>query len=767
VTVGTNGVLTHANETATGKSVGDETQRLGLEIGGNLTIGAGGAIRVAGCGYGKGAGPYKSNASSGGVHGGEGGFGEKEGRTTTTPTYGSVTNPVTAGGGCAYYCPGGGVAVIRVAGRVSVNGVIDATGGSGQGGGGAGGSVNIRAGELLGNGSISAKGGDGVPNNGGGGGGGGRVAVVLTKAATFGSVTLNAAGGAGGTRSLGYGAAGTIYLQGAGQAAGMLIVSNPPLVGVGGARTLIGPEVTGDLPADVRVLDRARYVVPRDTVTVLDNNSLWRHFQVQRCAYVRTDDGKLEPWDLQPLTGRQHTWPTLDPKPATSTVPSTLPPANWAGLTMDDSTWPRVRLPSPIPHYNAGHMGERPQHREGATAALLVRGKFEVKNPAAVKSCRLSVDYLGGVVVYVNGKEALRRHVPGDKPDLLALAEDYPKEVFGSDACDRYAREISIPVALLRPGVNVVAIEVHAAPYPRAFVKALEYPNAAGIGQCWDPIALFSAQMTVSPASAVVANVARPTGIRLWNCAPYDTISVFDYGDPCESLRPVAIHAARNSVFSGRLMVSSDQTIKGVKATVSDLAFVGPSLAEGRGERPPTSGGPTGSGAILPASVVQVRYAVPATEGKSWLPPYRFDGLLDTIPSEIPLVDTRRDANSTLQNFSGDIGWIPPTWDGSSNLFWKNLTPRISGAVAPLWFTVRVPSHTAPGLYEGQVTVAAEGLPATTVPASSDTSMSTPARAAMAVTTWSTVIEASAENSNSNCGSVGPKSASSMFLMTQ
>jgi len=708
VTVGTNGVLTHANETATGKSVGDETQRLCLEIGGNLTIGAGGAIRVAGCGYGKGAGPYKANGGSGGVHGGEGGFGGDEGRMTT-PTYGSIPNPVTAGGGSAFLA-GGGVAVIRAVGRLTVDGVIDATGGSGAGGGGAGGSVNIRAAELLGNGSISAKGGDGVLNNWGCGAGGGRMAVVLTKAATFGSVTMSASGGAGGAKGLGYGAAGTIYLQGAGQAAGMLIVSNPPLVGVAGARTLIGPEVTGDLPADVRVLDRARYVVTRDTVAVLDNNSLWRHFQVQRCATVRTDDGKLEPWDLQPMTGRQHTWPTLDPKPATSTAPSTLPPVDWAGFTMDDSTWPRVRLPSPVPHHISAGCGTRPQHREGATAALLVRGKFEVKNPAAVKACRLSVDYVGGIVVTVNGKEALRRHVPGDKPDLLAPAEDYPKEVFGSDACDRCAREISIPAALLRPGVNVVAIEVHAAPYPRAFVKALEYPNAAGLGQCWDPIALFSVQMTVSPASAVVANVARPTGIRVWNCAPYDTVSVFDYGDPCESLRPVAIHAARNSVFSGRLMVSSDQTIKGLKATVSDLAFVGPSLVEGRGGTP-ASGGPTGSGAMLPASVVQVRYAVPVVTGappanasdsfkmsggKSYVAPHRFDGLLDAIPAEIPVSQ----APSPTEDFRGRV----------------ERKAFIPGAVAPLWFTVRVPREAKPGMYEGRVTISAQGLPATNVP---------------------------------------------------
>jgi hypothetical protein len=82
VTVGTNGVLTHAKETATGKSVGDETQRLCLEIGGNLTIDAGGAIRVKGCGYGRGAGPSRGSSgrgSSGGVHGGEGGCWSRDG----------------------------------------------------------------------------------------------------------------------------------------------------------------------------------------------------------------------------------------------------------------------------------------------------------------------------------------------------------------------------------------------------------------------------------------------------------------------------------------------------------------------------------------------------------------------------------------------------------------------------------------------------------------------------------------------------------------
>ena len=43
----------------------------------------------------------------------------------------------------------------------------------------------------------------------------------------------------------------------------------------------------------------------------------------------------------------------------------------------------------------------------------------------------------------------------------------------------------------------------------------------------------------------------------------------------------------------------------------------------------------------------------------------------------------------------------------------KSLVP---GAVAPLWFTVRVPASAGPGVYEGKITIAAEGLAPTSVP---------------------------------------------------
>jgi hypothetical protein len=82
--------------------------------------------------------------------------------------------------------------------------------------------------------------------------------------------------------------------------------------------------------------------------------------------------------------------------------------------------------------------------------------------------------------------------------------------------------------------------------------------------------------------------------------------------------------------------------------------------------------------------------------GKSYVAPHRFDGLLDAIPAEIPVSQ----APSPPENFRGRV----------------ERKAFIPGAVAPLWFTVRVPREAKPGMYEGRITISAQGLPATNVP---------------------------------------------------
>jgi hypothetical protein len=275
--VGTGGALTHEPRWLRTE---DASSWLNIDIGAhNLTVGPG-TISVAGCG------DYDSSGStSGGVHGGEGGG-------PRTPTYGSITNPVTAGGGAGNWvnAKGGGVVVIQGTGIVTVDATkqINAVGGSGSAacgdGGGAGGSVNLRVGQLLGSGTITVKGGNDRGDCGiGSGGGGGRIAVVLSSATVASiPVTLNAEGASG---SVGYGAAGTIYLQGTDSpdGKGLLRISNPTLTGVAGATTLISADTS---VGHVELLNQAKLKIDANrtlsvfgswsnAVAVVNGANLW------------------------------------------------------------------------------------------------------------------------------------------------------------------------------------------------------------------------------------------------------------------------------------------------------------------------------------------------------------------------------------------------------------------------------------------------------------------------------------------------------------
>ena len=252
--VGSGGLLQHETGTA---------NWLKLDLGNNnLTIDTGGSINVQGLGYANGGGPYTGNGNRyGGVHGGEGGWGDSGAKIPTTPTYGSVTNPVTHGGGSSNQ-RGGGVAILNAVGDLTINTSILAGGNSGQGSGGAGGSVNISAARLLGGGSISVNGGDGVANNGGGGGGGGRIAVVLSGAAAPIGFTMSANGGARPGANMARGGAGTIYLQGTDSpdGKGLLRISNNQAASES-VSTLISSVMADPIVGDVEVLGTANFSI--------------------------------------------------------------------------------------------------------------------------------------------------------------------------------------------------------------------------------------------------------------------------------------------------------------------------------------------------------------------------------------------------------------------------------------------------------------------------------------------------------------------------
>jgi autotransporter-associated beta strand protein len=215
-----------------------ELYKFGLVLDGNLTIAAGGAINVDGCGY-KSFSTVYSGPAAGGTTGGYGsGYGGMGGvsflNVTAKPTYGSVTAPFNIGSGASY--PGNGAIFLDIRGTTTLNGSITSrlTNNVTKTAGSSGGSIWLTTRHLIGNGMIDASGkpssfsGSGGTSSGGGGGGG-RISVVVTEGNSLDGVQLKAPGGRNTT--VGYqhqsGAAGTIYTRTANQEGrGCLLIAN-------------------------------------------------------------------------------------------------------------------------------------------------------------------------------------------------------------------------------------------------------------------------------------------------------------------------------------------------------------------------------------------------------------------------------------------------------------------------------------------------------------------------------------------------------------
>ncbi len=197
-----------------------EVNKLTLSVGGNLTIETGAEINVDAKGFNlrQGPGAWPSNVNSGGSHGGRGSV-ETYG-VAIGDTYGSVIDPVELGSGGnsdSAASRGGGAVILNVTGVVTNWGTISANGGAGGGKhsrGGSGGSVNISAAGIGGDGIIRAISDDAPRWHGGGG----RVAVKVDPGIDFGDLVFQAHSAKG--------AAGTVYLEHAGQSGSSRMIVN-------------------------------------------------------------------------------------------------------------------------------------------------------------------------------------------------------------------------------------------------------------------------------------------------------------------------------------------------------------------------------------------------------------------------------------------------------------------------------------------------------------------------------------------------------------
>jgi len=403
----------------------------------------------------------------------------------------------------------------------------------------------------------------------------------------------------------------------------------------------------------------------RGETAILDARSLWRCHVMWKTLQVRRKSGGLQ---FVSVDRKRRLHEVTAPRTTDS------PPPGWAAPAFDDSAWSRARTPL---------FARWTQ----AVALVCVRGRFQITDPAALTGTDLnvSVAYHGGAAVYVNGREVARGNLPEGRIGPDTPAEDYPHEAYvapqgyrlrwvGFGDPEKYKERFAlrtraltarIPASALRKGTNVLAIEIHRAPTSETYFTApiKDYARYS----LWDLCSLESVTLTGPAGGGVIANVAPPKGLRVFNWPATAALHSIDFADACEPLRPIEIAGARNGAFSGQVGVGSDEPIKGLTAAASDLTSVG--------------------GAKIPTSAIQVRYPL-STDGV-----YRyagsgrgrpasvydqrgvrhFDALVDAAPAEVPIHEPAR------------------------------------GAVQPVWITVTVPRDAAPGAYTGTLTVSAEG----------------------------------------------------------
>ena len=172
----------------------------------------------------------------------------------------------------------------------------------------------------------------------------------------------------------------------------------------------------------------------------------------------------------------------------------------------------------------------------------------------------------------------------------------------------------------------------------------------------------FMRAMSICAAAIIAGALARPAAasttatttadVTVWN---YEVLGdAYRVADP-GPVAPITLVGARNGTFSGAVAVGSAKPITGLRARMGALSM---------------------NGVSIPAAQVAVRYAV------SWGPigggPGGLDILLESPPAEVAVQKDR--------------------------------------ALAGVWVTVTVPEDAKAGLYRGQLTLEANGLPSRTIP---------------------------------------------------
>ncbi len=411
---------------------------------------------------------------------------------------------------------------------------------------------------------------------------------------------------------------------------------------------------------------------------VLDTTGFWRIYHTLQPPVIQLED-ELKPVLINGWLDR----------------PTPEPPEGWQATDFDDRYW--LRGPARI------------NGRTPYVARLAMRARFtviDVKRAAA--DLKFSAAYHGGIIVYLNGTEIARHHMPDGQLDDSSLAEPYPREAFVDDKNHLLAEwqyrsramssenarrmalrkrqldSLQIPASALRPGVNVLAVELYRAPYDKA-VEELKYPAAGRRGSpynlTFNTCEILHLQLSAASASGISQEATRPDGLQLWNSDALTSDFDLDFAGPSERLYPLRVAGPRGGIISGKIVAGSNKPLQGLKATLGKL--VGP------------------DGNSIPAKAVRIRYGLlwGGQEGV-WGPHLTYwDVNYSRYPRNPSLFGALAEAPPAVV----EVRTKSPV--SGSDLSTPGQPEPVFGAVTPVWVTVDVPRDAKAGTYRAELLV--------------------------------------------------------------
>jgi hypothetical protein len=243
--------------------------------------------------------------------------------------------------------------------------------------------------------------------------------------------------------------------------------------------------------------------------------------------------------------------------------------------------------------------------------------------------------------------------------------------------------EVEIPASLLKPGINILAIEKRSAPKNEAvrnFAGGLSHGSIDRV------------DLQAVPESSVLSADSRPEGVQVWAEDIHRWVGPKDFLERgVREERAMKLACARNGVCSAQAVIGTTRELKNPSATIGTLTGPG--------------------GAVFPDNAVTVRWPRPVNIRKI----LEMDEIGRGGKGSLSL-HTRRakcaDGFSPREMLTGR-GYSYSY--GRPVEFFDPLTPKAPSTIPAdtsrsFWLTVKVPADAVPGRYTGNVTVSANGM---------------------------------------------------------